>query len=131
MNFQDSSTIEGSPTKVAGVQFISECGLWRVTASDHPRGGSPDEWHVWQMVRGADQRNPHGLGFVRRLSRARFVTREAAGAAAALLAALPATMSARVVRNAVTDLLRGMTARLLFEAAAVGHALLIAKREPQ
>jgi len=129
VEFIDTAEVEGSGVQVKGVQFVTRDGAWRVVASDIRPNGAPDEWHVWQRMRGADPRNPHGFGYVRRLAWARFSARDQAGAAAALLDALPATVSARVLGDAVTDRLRGLAMRVMFESVYVAHALLAGARD--
>lgn len=97
-----------------GVQFISDDGAWRITASD-PHRPDASEWLVWQHVDPgsprADSRN-----WRRRLPWVRLRHVEEARVVAISLAALPASASWETARVALRNALRTVGAALFFRS---------------
>lgn len=115
MNFRDASTIGGARESAPGVNFVSECGQWRVAINEI--NGS--EWYVWQRLRKPDPvHDPRGWGYVRRAEWGYFANKESAMAIAMVLDAMPATLSGRVAEAMISDACRSVFTRLLFVGLA-------------
>lgn len=112
MKFVDAFDIPKSGAQLRGVQYVSECGTWRVTASElwhaDKSATGPSEWLVWSMSRATGAAE-------RRMPWARFVLAEQAASAAALLDMLTGSAVGRGLTSAstaVTRLRDGATDRL-------------------
>lgn len=110
MKFIDLADAPGAES-APGVKYVSDCGQWRVAAA----GDLGAEWYVWQRLTRPDPiADPRGWGYVRRASWAVFEVKEQAMMMASLLDAMPATLSGRVVSNALSLACRSAATRLLF-----------------
>jgi len=110
MKFIDLAEMPGAESS-PGVKYVSDCGQWRVAMA----GDLGAEWCVWQRLPRPDPiADPRGWGHVRRASWAVFEVKEQAMMMASLLDAMPATLSGRVVSNALSLACRSAATRLLF-----------------
>lgn len=117
MKFVDLTTItrEGQP----GVAYQSECGRWRVAASD--LGNPPFMWCVWQRRRAT---------WMQRLSWLGLASPEEAQAVAGFLERAPLSLSPRLLRDRLEWLVRrGATGALAYATAKVADAFVRRTRE--
>jgi hypothetical protein len=129
VKFIDAITIPSSGCRHSGIQFVSECGGWRVTASSME---NPAEWLVWS-------RSPVDGSAVRRMPWARFAAKEQAAAAAALCEVVTMSGPGRAVtsaqsamarlRDGVADRLRSVGTLGIFAGMRLAHATAEAVRD--